>query len=284
MPGLTRASVMSEIFKNKQILFGLTVIIIMYSAAVFAPAISTHDPNEIHLEPAKRLLPPSKEHLLGTDDLGRDLFSRMVYGARISLSVGFIAVLIMLVIGVVLGVIAGYYGGWVDLTIMRLIEVMLCFPSFYLILMILAFLGPSIVYVMFVIGATSWMGLARLVRAEFLSLREREFVIAAEALGASDARIAFGHILPNALAPVFVSATLSIGGAILLESGLSFLGLGVQIPTPSWGNIISAGRFYIDSAWWLTLFPGLAILATVLSFYLVGDGLRTLLDPRLKKL
>ncbi|MBU4487603.1 MAG: ABC transporter permease, partial [Candidatus Omnitrophica bacterium] len=187
-------------------------------------------------------------------------------------------------IGVVLGVIAGYYGGWVDSAIMRLIEVMLCFPTFYLILMILAFLGPSIVYVMIVIGVTSWMGLARLVRAEFLSLREREFVVAARVLGASDRRIAFRHILPNALAPVFVSATLSVGGAILLESGLSFLGLGVQIPTPSWGNIISTGRFYIDSAWWLTLFPGLAILMTVLSFYLVGEGLRTILDPRLQRL
>ncbi|MBU4377278.1 MAG: ABC transporter permease [Candidatus Omnitrophica bacterium] len=274
----------NEILKNKQVLFGLVVIIIMYSAAIFAPIIATHNPNEIHLEPNKRLLPPSRENLLGTDDLGRDLFARMLYGARISLSIGFIAVLIMLFIGVVLGVIAGYYGGWVDSAIMRLIEVMLCFPTFYLILMILAFLGPSIVYVMIVIGVTSWMGLARLVRAEFLSLREREFVVAARVLGASDRRIAFRHILPNALAPVFVSATLSVGGAILLESGLSFLGLGVQIPTPSWGNIISTGRFYIDSAWWLTLFPGLAILMTVLSFYLVGEGLRTILDPRLQRL
>lgn len=275
---------LKEIIKNKQVVFGLVVIVIMYSAAIFAPVIAAHNPNEIHLEPNKRLLPPSKENWMGTDDLGRDLFARMLYGARISLSIGFIAVLIMLLIGVVLGVIAGYYGGWVDGAIMRLIEVMLCFPTFYLILMVLAFLGPSIVYVMLVIGATSWMGLARLVRAEFLSLREREFAVAAKALGASDFRIAFRHILPNALAPVFVSATLSVGGAILLESGLSFLGLGVQIPTPSWGNIINTGRFYIDSAWWLTLFPGLAILVTVLSFYLVGEGLRTILDPRLKKL
>jgi len=273
-----------EILKNKQILFGLTVIIIMYAVAIFAPLVATHDPNALNLDHKERLLPPSKEHLLGTDDLGRDLFSRMVYGARISLSIGFIAVAIMLLIGVVLGAIAGYHGGWIDSLIMRIIEVMMCFPSFYLILMILAFLGPSIVYVMIVIGITSWMGLARLVRAEFLSLRERDFTIAARALGASDSRIAFRHILPNALAPVFVSATLNLGGAILLESGLSFLGLGVQIPTPSWGNIISTGRFYIDSAWWLTLFPGLAILVTVLSFYLVGEGLRTILDPRLQKL
>lgn len=275
---------LKEILKNKQIFFGLTVIILMYAVAVFAPLIATHDPNTLNLDPEGRLLPPSKAHWLGTDDLGRDLFSRMVYGARISLSIGFIAVMIMLFIGIALGAIAGYYGGWVDSLIMRLIEVMMCFPSFYLILMILAFLGPSIIYVMIVIGFTIWMDLARFVRAEFLSLRERDFTIAARALGASDARIAFRHILPNALAPVFVSATFSLGGAILLESSLSFLGLGVQIPTPSWGNIISTGRFYIDSAWWLTLFPGMAILITVLSFYLVGEGMRTILDPRLKKL
>ncbi len=164
---------LNEMLKNKQITFALAVIIIMYAAAIFAPVIAVHNPNEIHLEPNKRLLPPSREHWLGTDDLGRDLFSRMLYGARISLSIGFIAVLIMLLIGVALGTIAGYYGGWVDGAITRLIEVMLCFPTFYFILMILAFLGPSIVYVMVVIGATSWMGLARLVRAEFLSLRER---------------------------------------------------------------------------------------------------------------
>jgi len=273
-----------EIFKNKQILFGLAVIILMYAVAILAPFIATHDPNTLNLDPKERLLPPSKAHWLGTDDLGRDLYSRMVYGGRISLSVGFIAVLILFLIGLVLGVAAGYYGGWVDTVIMRLIEVMLCFPSFYFILMILAFLGPSIFYIMLVIGVTSWMGLARFVRAEFLSLRERDFTTAARALGASDARIAFRHILPNALAPVFVSATLALGDAILIESGLSFLGLGVQIPTPSWGNIISTGRFYIDSAWWLTIFPGFAIVITVLSIYLVGEGLRTILDPRLKRL
>lgn len=271
-----------EIFKNKQILFGIAVIIFMFTVAIFAPLLATHDPNELNLAADAKLNPPSKEHWFGTDDLGRDIFSRLVYGARISLSVGFIAVAILLVIGITLGVFAGYYGGWIDSLIMRVIEVMMCFPQFYLILMILAFLGPSIVYVMIVIGLTSWMGLTRFVRAEFLSLREREYAIAAKALGASNLRIAFRHILPNALAPVFVSVTLSLGGAILVESSLSFLGLGVQIPTPSWGNMISTGRFYIDSAWWLTLFPGLAILITVLSFYLVGEGLRTILDPRLK--
>ena len=272
-----------DILKNKQIVFGVVVIIFMFCAAIFAPLLATHDPYQLNLSPDERLQPPSKEHWLGTDDLGRDLFSRMLYGARISLSVGFIAVAIMLLIGLTLGVLAGYYGGWVDNVIMRAVEIMMCFPGFYLILMILAFLGPSIINVMVVIGLTSWMGLTRQVRAQFLSLREREFAIAAKALGASDSRIAFRHILPNALAPVFVSITLGLGGAVLIESGLSFLGLGVQIPTPSWGNIISTGRFYIDSAWWLTLFPGLSILTAVLSFYLVNDGLRAILDPRLKR-
>ena len=274
---------LKEILSNKQIVFGLTVIIFMFCAAIFAPVFATHDPCQINLSPDEKLQVPCKEHWLGTDDLGRDLYSRMVYGAKVSLFVGFIAVGIMLLVGITFGVLAGYYGGWVDIVIMRFVEIMMCFPGFYLILMILAFLGQSIVYVMIVIGLTSWMGLTRLVRAEFLSLREREFAVAAKALGASDLRIAFRHILPNALAPVFVSATLRIGGAILIESSLSYLGMGTPIPNPSWGNIISTGRFYIDSAWWLTLFPGLAILLTVLSFNLVGDGLRTVVDPRLKR-
>ena len=273
-----------DILNNKQIVFGAVIVVFMFCVAIFAPVLVTHDPYQLNLSPDEKLQSPSRQNWFGTDDLGRDLYSRMVYGARISLSVGFIAVAIMLFIGVTLGALAGYYGGWVDNVIMRLVEIMMCFPGFYLILMILAFLGQSIIYVMIVIGFTSWMGLTRLVRAEFLSLREREFVVAAKALGVPDLRIAFKHILPNALAPVFVSATLRIGGAILIESGLSFLGFGTPIPIPSWGNIISTGRFYIDSAWWLTVFPGLAILITVLSFYLVGDGLRAILDPRLRRL
>ena len=274
---------LKEIMGNKQVVLGAVVILFMFSVAIFAPVLSVHDPYQPDFAPDKRLQPPSREHWFGTDDLGRDIFSRMVYGARISLSVGFVAVAIMLLIGVALGVLAGYFGGWVDGLVMRFVEIMMCFPRIYLILMILAFLGPSMALVMVVIGATSVMGITMLVRAEFLSLREREFVIAARALGASNPRIAFRHILPNALAPVFVSTTLSLGGAILIESSLSFLGLGVRIPVPSWGNIISTGRFYIDSAWWLTLFPGLAILITVLSFYLVGEGLQSILDPRLKR-
>jgi len=206
-----------------------------------------------------------------------------VYGSRVSLSVGFIAVFISLGIGVFLGGLSGYYGGWVDNAIMRLVEVMYCFPRFFLIMMVITFLGPNIINVMIVIGLTSWAGLCRLVRAEFLTLRERDFVNSAKVQGVSDMRIIFRHILPNALAPVYVSATLSVGGAILVESALSFLGLGVQIPAASWGNILTAGKNYIDYAWWLTLFPGLAILITVLSFNLIGEGLRERLDPKLKE-
>ena len=255
----------------------------MAVTAFMAPVVATHDPLEVNLSADARLQAPSWEHLFGTDNLGRDVFSRMVYGARVSLSVGFIAVAISLVIGLALGGISGYYGGWVDNLIMRVVEVMYCFPTFFLIMMVITFLGPSIVNVMVVIGFTSWPGLCRLVRAEFLTLRERDFVYSAKVQGVSDARVIFRHILPNAMAPVYVSATLSVGGAILVESALSFLGLGVQIPAPSWGNILTAGKNYIDYAWWLTLFPGLAILITVLSFNLIGEGLRDVLDPKMSK-
>jgi peptide/nickel transport system permease protein len=207
----------------------------------------------------------------------------MLYGSRISLSVGLIAVVISVLIGLTLGGISGYYGGRTDLVIMRVVELMYCFPTFFLIMMIITFLGPGIVNVMIVIGLTSWPGLCRLVRAEFLSLRERDFVYSAKIQGVSDLRIIFRHILPNAMGPVYVSATLSVGGAILIESALSFLGLGVQIPVPSWGNILTNGKYYMDYAWWMTVFPGLAILITVLSINLIGEGLREKMDPRLKE-
>ncbi len=269
-------------FRKKYAAVGLAVILVMFLIAVFANFIAPYDPEEINLAPGARLQAPSLKHLLGTDDLGRDVFSRMVYGARISLSVGFVAVGLSLIIGVTVGAIAGYFGGWVDILLMRIVEIIMCFPRIFLILMLIAFLGPNILIVMAVIGLTGWTGLARLVRAEFLSLKERDYVHAARALGAGDRRIIFRHILPNALSPVYVSAVLGVGGAILIESSLSFLGLGVQIPTPSWGNILTTGMHYIESAWWLMLFPGLAILITVLSYNLVGETLRDVLDPRLK--
>ncbi|MFH1857234.1 MAG: ABC transporter permease [Candidatus Omnitrophota bacterium] len=271
-----------KIIKKKTLLFGSAVILFMFATAIFAPFIAGHDPYRTSLTEDDMLQPPSLKHFMGTDDLGRDIFSRMVYGARISLSVGFVAVAISLLVGVVLGAISGFYGGKVDFVIMRFVEIMMCLPRIYFILMIITFLGPNITNVMIVIGLTSWAGLARMVRAEFLTQKERDYVLAARACGSSNLKIIFRHILPNASAPIFVSAALGVGGAILIESALSFLGLGVQAPVPSWGNILSVGRHYIDYAWWLTLFPGLAILLTVLSFNLVGERLRDILDPRLK--
>ncbi|MBI5554777.1 MAG: ABC transporter permease [Elusimicrobia bacterium] len=255
------------------------IIAILAAVALLAPKIVPYEPTSQNI--MERLQKPSLKHLLGTDELGRDVFSRLVYGARISLSVGFIAVGISVIIGVFFGALAGFYGRWIDSLIMRFVDIMFCFPSFFLILMIIAVLGPNIYNVMIIIGITSWPGIARLVRGEILSVKEREYVYAAKAIGASDLRIIFKHILPNALAPVLVAATLGIADAILVESGLSFLGLGVQPPMPSWGNILTSGKDYIESAWWLTLFPGLAILITILSYNLAGEGLREVIDPKL---
>jgi peptide/nickel transport system permease protein len=232
-------------------------------------------------EVTQRLKPPSAGHWMGTDDLGRDVFSRIIYGARVSLEVGTVAVAISLVIGALVGLTAGYAGGWVDMALMRVIDVLLCFPTIFLILMVIAFVEPDIKNVMAVIGATSWMGLARLVRGEVLSLKERDFVWSAKGLGLSHGRILFVHLLPHLVSPMVVSATLGVGGAILTESALSFFGLGVQPPMPSWGNMLTVGKDYLHMAWWLSLFPGLAILVTVLSFNMLGEGLRDVLDPRM---
>ncbi len=269
------------ILRNPLAIAGLITVSLLGMVAILAPLISPHDPTTIDV--SNVLASPSAVHPFGTDDLGRDVASRMIYGARISLAVGFVAVGIAVMIGIVVGSLAGYYGGWVDALAMRFTDIMLCFPSFFLILAVIAFLQPSIWNIMIVIGVTSWMGVARLVRAEFLSLKEREFVVAARSQGIGDARIIFRHILPNALAPVYVSAILGVAGAVLLESGLSFLGLGVQPPTPSWGNILTAGKDNIEIAWWLSVFPGLAILLTVLAYNLLGEGIRDALDPRLRE-
>jgi peptide/nickel transport system permease protein len=263
------------------LMLGLFLVGMMAFAAIFAPLLATHD--YLLRDNNAILLPPSMEHFFGTDSLGRDVFSRMLYGARVSLWVGFVAVGIALSIGVTLGLIAGYFRGLVDECIMRFVDVMLCFPSFFLILAVIAFLGPGLFNIMVIIGLTSWMGVARLVRAETLSLRERDFIHAARLSGAGTLRILFRHILPNAAAPVLVSATFGIAGAILLESSLSFLGIGVEIPMPSWGNILIEGKQTLGVAWWLSLFPGLAILLTVLGYNLLGEGLRDLLDPRISR-
>lgn len=266
--------------RNRLAVAGTVVVLSLFTVSMAAPLLSPYDPSDIDIK--QILMGPSSAHLLGTDQLGRDVLSRMIWGSRISLKVGFVAVGIATTIGIVFGAISGYYGGWVDSLMMRFVDIMLCFPAFFLILAVIAFLEPSIWNIMIVIGITGWMGIARLVRAEFLSLREREFVLSARALGASDMRIIFRHILPNAMAPILVSATLGVAGAILTESALSFLGIGVQPPTPSWGNILTAGKDNIEIAWWLSLFPGLAILTTVLGYNLLGEGIRDSLDPRLK--
>lgn len=260
---------------------GLCLVLVMSLAAVAAPLLAPHDPDALHLDAI--LAPPSSDFWLGTDRLGRDVFSRLLYGGRVSLWVGFVAVGISSLIGVTLGLVSGYFRGWVDEAIMRLVDVMLCFPSFFLILSVIAFLEPSLTNIMIVIGLTSWMGIARLVRAETLSLREREFVDAARLAGCSTARILWRHILPNALAPVLIAATLGIAGAILVESGLSFLGLGVQPPDASWGNMLQEGKAALETAPWLSVYPGIAILLTVLGYNLLGESLRDLSDPRLKQ-
>lgn len=264
--------------RNKFALVGGILILILFILALFAPIISPYSPNEQNLY--NRLQHPSSKHILGTDELGRDIFARMLFGARVSLSVGLLAVGISTSIGVILGSIAGYFGKFIDNVIMRFVDIMLCIPTLFLILMLIVFLGPSIFNVMLVIGLTGWTDIARLVRAEVLSLKEREFILSAKAIGASHLRIIFKHIIPNSLSPVFVSVTFGVAGAILLESGLSFLGLGVQPPTSSWGNILTSGKDYIETAWWLTLFPGLAIFITVVSYNILGEGLRDVLDPR----
>ena len=271
-------SLFIKALSNPLALIGFIIIVSVFILAMLAPVISPFDPNNIDVKAI--LLAPSWQHWMGTDGLGRDVFSRMLHGGRISLLVGLVAVGIATAIGIILGAIAGYYRGWIDTFIMRLVDVMLSIPSFFLILAVIAFLTPSIWNIMIVIGLTSWMGVTRLVRAEFLSLSNREFVLASRTLGAKDARLIFTHLLPNSLTPIIVSAVLGVAGAVLMESGLSFLGLGVQAPQASWGNILTDGKEYIQFAWWLSLFPGLAILITVLGYNLLGEGLRDALDPR----
>jgi peptide/nickel transport system permease protein len=267
--------------RNRLAVIGGVVVLILVALAVLAPVLAPRDPNRPDIKSI--LAEPSRSHPLGTDQLGRDVFSRMLYGARVSLAVGFVSVGIATVIGLVLGSIAGYNGGLVDGFVMRLVDLMLVFPRFFLLLAVLAFLKPSIWTIMAVIGLTGWMGVTRLVRAEFLSLKEREFVVWSHAIGATGFRVVWRHILPNAMAPVLVAMTLGIPAAILTESGLSFLGLGVQPPYATWGNILNEGKDTIEIGWWLSFYPGVAILLTVLSYNLLGEGIRDALDPRLRQ-
>ncbi len=271
---------MNILMRYPLLIVGGLIVLCVVMLALLAPWLAPYEPT--HVDVRSILLPPSATHWCGTDTLGRDVFSRMLYGARVSLSVGLVAVGISMALGIILGAIAGFYGGRIDAMLMRATDMMLCFPTFFLILAVIAFLEPSIWNIMIVIGLTSWMGVARLVRAEFLSLNQREYVLAARALGASPLRIMWAYMLPGAMGPVLVSAVLGVAGAVLLESGLSFLGLGVQPPDPSWGNILTDGKDNIQVAWWLSFYPGMAILITVLGYNLLGEGLRDVFDPRLE--
>ncbi|MBF0554040.1 MAG: ABC transporter permease [Nitrospirae bacterium] len=272
-------AVINRLRANKMAAAGGIIVLCLFLAAALAPLIAPYDPEAVNRHSV--LSAPCRAHLLGTDDLGRDVLSRMLFGAGISLSVGFVSAGIATAVGIAIGAAAGYYGKAVDAAVMRFVDIMLSIPTFFLILAVIAFLDSSIWNIMAVIGLTSWMGVSRLVRAEFLSLKNREYVLAAKASGASDLRIIMRHMLPNSLAPVIISAVLGIAAAVLVESALSFLGIGVQPPTPSWGNILSAGKDNLEIAWWLSVFPGLAILVTVMGYNLLGEGLRDIFDPRL---
>ncbi len=263
--------------RSKLAVVAVIYVVVVALSAVAAPMI-TIDPNAIDL--ASRLSPPTRAHPLGTDDLGRDIYARLVHGARVSLTVGFSATAIALVIGSLLGAVAGYYGGVADWLVSRTIEVVLCFPFLLLVLAIVALFGPSFLTIMIALGVSSWTSEARFMRGEFLRIREMEFAQAARASGAGDARIIFRHLLPNALAPVLVSASFGVASAILVESALSFLDMGVPPPTASWGNILTVAERHIDYAWWLVLFPGVAIFLTVAAFNIIGDRVRDALDPR----
>ncbi len=266
--------------RNRGAMAGLYLVIFLVAVAALADRLALHDP--IRVTPDAALRAPGGTNPLGTDVLGRDILSRLVHGARISLRVGLVSVSIAAVVGTVLGLLAGFYGRWLDLTVMRLIDLMLAFPNVLLALAIIAILGPSIFNLMIAVGISATPGYARLVRGSVLSTKENVYVEAAVAVGAGDGLIIRRHILPNVLAPIIILATLGMAGAILTGAALSFLGLGVQPPTPEWGTMLSDGRNYLRKAWWITTFPGLTIMITVLAINMLGDGLRDALDPRLK--
>lgn len=276
-------TVWSRFRRHKLAVAGAIVLLILVVVAIAAPLLAPHAPNAVSLANYRK--PPSLAYPLGTDAQGRDVLSRLMYAARISLSVGFVAVSIYVAIGTVLGGLAGFFGGWVDTVIMRVADMVLSFPSIIVIITIVSILGPSILNVMLVIGLMGWPPIARLVRGEFLTLRERDFVTASKSTGAPDIRIIFRHILPNATTPIIVNATFGIAQAILLEAGLSFLGLGVQPPTASWGNMLNGAQSIttLEEMPWLWLPPGITIIVAVLSINFVGDGLRDALDPRSRK-
>jgi peptide/nickel transport system permease protein len=279
---------LSRFKRNKLAVAGSIMLVVLFSVALLAPVLAPQDRDYIQL--VQGLKPPGTlnpetgtPYYLGTDRYGRDLLSRLIYASRISLTIGFISMSISLVLGLLVGSIAGYYGGMIDSLLMRLVDILLCLPTLPLLLTILAFVGNSIWLIMVVLGVTSWMSVARLVRGEILSIKARDYVEAARALGASDVRIIGRHIVPNLFHVLIVSATLRVASAMLVEASLSYLGIGVQPPTPSWGNMLYENQAYLRRAWWPAVFPGLCIFFSMLAFYFTGDGLRDSLDPRLKE-
>ena len=278
---MAKRSFRKTFLTNFALTAGALITIALVIVALAAPLIAPHDPN--WQETSRRLEQPSRQHVLGLDDLGRDVFSRVVYGARVSLRVGFSVVLLTSTVGIFLGAIAGYFGGKIDTLIMRLSDMLLAFPGILLAIALVAVLGPSLNNVVLALSVIGWVGYARLVRGQILKVRQMEFVTAAEALGARSPRIIFRHLLPNVLSPVIVMATLGLAGAILAEAALSFLGLGVQPPTPSWGAMLTTGRQYLGLANHLAIYPGIAIMLAVMGLNFLGDGLIDALDPKYRK-
>jgi peptide/nickel transport system permease protein len=274
-----RFQLIRQLARNRMVLFWCIILIVMILSAVFSPIIAPQDPLE---QSADLLEPPSRAHLFGTDELGRDVFSRVVYGARISLTVGLVAVAIAAVVGTVIGLIAGFSGGMIDGVTMRFVDILLAFPGIILAILIMGTLGPSLINVMISVGVSAIPWYARTVRAATLVVKEYDYILATRAVGSPPTRIMFRHVLPNVVTPVIVLATIGIAGAILAISGLSFIGLGAEPPSPEWGSMLSQARVYLQRAWWITTFPGLAIMLSVLSINVLGDALRDALDPRLR--
>ncbi|MFO8059370.1 MAG: ABC transporter permease [Bacillota bacterium] len=270
-----------KLIRKRAAQIGVAMLLLLSLTAASAQWLAPYDPTDMDV--SRRLQPPSSQHLLGTDEFGRDLLSRLIHGSRITFQIGIISVGISMITGGIIGLIAGFFGGTVDMLVMRFIDIMMAFPSIVLALAIIAILGPSLNNVMIAVGLGSMPTYARLTRGTCLSVMENDYVQASRAVGATDARTALRHVLPNIISPIIILATLGLPGAILSAAGLSFIGLGAQPPSPEWGAILSSGRAYIRSAWWMTTFPGLAIMVVVLGFNLLGDELRDVLDPRLRQ-
>lgn len=277
---------LKKLWKSKTGTVGMLIVLLVFFISLFAPVLAPYNPNEI--DPSKMLIPPfwseggSKDHILGTDNLGRDILSRIIYGSQVSLLVGISSVILAGILGVFIGLVSGYYGGLLDTILMRIVDAFLAIPNILFALVFLAVFGPSVVTLIIVLGVTNWVSYARIVRGETLSIKEREFVKAARSIGVKNMVIIMRHILPNIISSFIVISTLSVATTIIMEASLSFLGLGIQPPTVSWGGILSDGRDYLATSWWLATFPGLAITITVLGIIFLGDWLRDTLDPRAK--